>query len=140
LLVSDADYVVYSGEEDSAVAYFACGGVFYDGFYRVFYLIVQDHHFQFDAAEEVYFELVSSEAADLAGAAAVAVDLGYGHAVQAQFCEGFFYWLEFCGLNDCFDFCHGHDSSRAARRGAGHPYTKILLGLLGSCEDFISEV
>jgi hypothetical protein len=98
--------VVNGGDENLAVADFAGLGRLDDGLTACVGEVVRQHGFDFDLGQEIHGVFAAAINFGVAFLAAKTLDLGDGHALDADFVQGVFDVVQFERLDDGFDFFH----------------------------------
>ena len=106
LLGADADGLDHGGDEDLAVADLAGLGGFHDGGDGGIDEGVGDDDFDFDLGQEVHGVFAAAVDLGVAFLPPESFDFADGHSFHADVGEGVFYFFEFEGLDDGFDFFH----------------------------------
>jgi hypothetical protein len=97
-----------TGDEDLAVADLAGLGRLDDGCDGAFDRGSREDDFDFDLGQEVHRVLAAAVDFGVAFLPAEALDFAHGHAFDAEFGQRVFYFFEFEGFDDCFDFFIGY--------------------------------
>src|SRR5262249_25162510 len=106
IVVADPHGVVDGGDEDLAVAELAGTGGVAQSLHGLIQAAVGNDDLELHLREQIDGVLLAAIDLAMALLASMPADVGDGHAIDADFLEGFADILQLVGLNDGFDFLH----------------------------------